>query len=346
MKIFRILIVFSLFSTNVLFAQKSNILSYLPSNYVKTGNVDYTRYIQKCINENNSVVFPDFPLMINDKGLLLRSNQKLVFLQGSQLILKSTNKGSYSMIFLNGVENVVIQGPKLVGDRVTHKGTQGEWGMGIKINNSKGVKIYDVNISRCWGDGIYISGNQTDDIQVFDGFLNSNRRNGISIVSGQNIHLKNLSIENTNGAWPMAAIDIEPNSYEKDFLNNILLENIVTKNNTQGISIVLANYVSHLARTVNIKTVNHKSINDNFGVKISSFVNKKRSGKSSRLNGKIEFENSTISGSKRQPLLVSGKSDEYNLAPNLVFTNLIVDKQSVINTQFKSLNRNRFYLHN
>src|SRR5690606_19325967 len=40
------------------------IENFLPKNYVKDGTVDYTNYLQKVLNENKNVVFPNFPIRI------------------------------------------------------------------------------------------------------------------------------------------------------------------------------------------------------------------------------------------------------------------------------------------
>ncbi len=47
----------------------------LPVGYVKNGTVDYTSYIQTAINNNSNLVFPAFPILINDKGLNIGSNK-------------------------------------------------------------------------------------------------------------------------------------------------------------------------------------------------------------------------------------------------------------------------------
>src|SRR5690554_2330265 len=56
------------------FMEYPAIEDYLPSNYVEDGTRDYTSYVQQAINENQNVRFPDFPILINDTGIFLRSN--------------------------------------------------------------------------------------------------------------------------------------------------------------------------------------------------------------------------------------------------------------------------------
>src|SRR5699024_7536663 len=73
----------------------TNIVNYLPQNYVKDASVDYTKYIQKALDTNKKIVFPNFPLLINDNGLRLRNGSEVYFNKNSKLILKPSGKESY-----------------------------------------------------------------------------------------------------------------------------------------------------------------------------------------------------------------------------------------------------------
>src|SRR5690606_11994065 len=66
-------------SAKVPSAELYDITQSLPAGYVKNGSVDYTQYIQKALDDHNKVMFPDFPILINDAGLSVRSNTKLFF---------------------------------------------------------------------------------------------------------------------------------------------------------------------------------------------------------------------------------------------------------------------------
>src|ERR1700758_4716525 len=47
------------------------ITSSLPANYVKNGSVDYTSFIQGALDKYSKVIFPDFPVLINESGLTI-----------------------------------------------------------------------------------------------------------------------------------------------------------------------------------------------------------------------------------------------------------------------------------
>src|SRR5690606_33584071 len=128
----------------------------LPAGYVKDGTVDYTCYLQSEIKKYSVIVFPAFAIQVNDKGLLIRSNRKIYFTEGSELRLKPTSKSKYDVIKIDRVSNVTLIGPKIIGDRNKHIGTSGEWGNGIGIYSSSNIYMENPRVYDCWGDGIYI----------------------------------------------------------------------------------------------------------------------------------------------------------------------------------------------
>lgn len=238
-----------------------DLKSYLPVNYVQNGTVDYTSYIQKGINENKFVRLPNFPILISEKGLTLKSNSVIYFNQKSKLILAVNSLPKYQILDLKNIENVKIYNPRLVGDRIKHKGTTGEWGMGINIISSSNISIYNPEITNCWGDGIYVSGistKESESIFIKGGLLDNNRRNGISIISGKNINISNIYISNTYGTLPMAGIDIEPNE-NGNTLERINLNKITTFNNGDaGIAVILLNMIGKRQHVVDVNIDSHK----------------------------------------------------------------------------------------
>lgn len=217
----------------------------LPKNYSRNGDVDYTEIIQKVLNEKRNVKFPNFPVLINSKGLFLKSNSKLFFQPQSVVRAKADNtpktdteniKDWYDIIRIYNVENVTLFNPKIVGDRKTHVDNKGEWGAGIGIRNSKKISVYNSDIKDTWGEGIFVGsedGGYCEDINIKDAKVDFARRNGIAVTSGRNVFLDNILVSNTYGTSPMFGIDIEP-SWHKDIIENVNLKNIITSNNYNG----------------------------------------------------------------------------------------------------------------
>lgn len=308
-----------------------NLTKALPVGYKRDGSVDYTAYLQDALDKYDNVFFPNFPVMINDNGLKLRSNTNLYFDTNSKLVMKPSDKGTnsnsdvYQILLLEKVTDVVIHGAKLVGDKNTHKGSIGEWGMGINISSSKNIEIYDVDISNCWGDGIYIGREKkgrgkdgyyipSENIVVKNSLIDNNRRNGISITCGVNILIENTLISNTSGTLPMSGIDIEPNIY-LDKINDIRIRNVTTFNNARdGILLVLTRLTHEKVNNpCNIIIENHIDDSSFSAMRLGSGFPRKNKG----LVGKIEINNSIWKNSKGLRF-----RKVYDHLPNVVFSKI------------------------
>lgn len=158
-------------------------------------------------------------------GIMLTDNQKLIMSPSTLLIAIGNNKTNYQVIRVCGSTNVSISGGQIIGERNEHTGSGGEWGHGINISGSINVTVKDVEISQCWGDGIYLGfyeGIASDDNRVnikrcSDGVtiencnLHHNRRNNLSITDVSNVTIRNCRFDNAKGTDPQFGIDIEPN---------------------------------------------------------------------------------------------------------------------------------------
>lgn len=147
------------------------------------------------------------------------------------------NLESYSIFQASQAENVSFTGNGIIiGDRATHTGTKGEWGMGINVVGSKNVHISGLTISDCWGDCIYIgrsSGKQSQDVTIDKCLLTGSRRQGVSVVACYNSTLSNLDIRDIYGTDPQSAIDVEPNS--GDTCTGVWIHHVKVRNCYHGI---------------------------------------------------------------------------------------------------------------
>jgi hypothetical protein len=286
---------FSGYSTvkNESFKTAKDLTAYLPKEYSKNGDTDYTDYIQKGINENSILMMPDFPVLVNETGLALKSNQKVLFQKNSKLIMKPNAKDRNGILNLFSVQNVDIYYPSLTGDKHKHLSTKGEWGMGIYILSSSNIKIIGSSIESCWGDGICIGGRNninSSDITIQNILLKDNRRNGITIGGVTGLVLENAYIANTSGTNPQAGIDIEPDSNYYD-VKNVKLNNIETVNNgNYGIVISPGNMVGKQQKAISIAINNFKDNGSKIGFGLAVTRDKLDSG-FPQLGGNISVSN-------------------------------------------------------
>ncbi|NMC27389.1 MAG: hypothetical protein GYA42_04500 [Syntrophomonadaceae bacterium] len=205
------------------------------------GVTDDTSAIQSAVNyaQNNggaTVYVPDGTYMIEaTRGILITRSMKLVLAANATLQAKATSSDTYNVIRVYGASNVDISGGRVVGDRLNHMGTSGQWGHCIELEGCNGVNIHDIAVSNAFGDGIYIGSTDSQpycqDVTVKNFTIDNCRRAGLTIISGRNITIQNGIISNTNnsqGLEPQAGINMEPNS-SNEFLVNILIADMQTK---------------------------------------------------------------------------------------------------------------------
>ena len=309
-----------------------NIVNSLPAGYVKDGTQDYTTYIQEALLHHSHLIFPGFPILINDSGLTIIGSDKIIdFLSGSVLMLAPSNKKNYTILKIDRVSNVVLNNPVIKGDRYTHIGNEGEWGTGIGIYSSANVTINNPKISACWGDGIYIGtskglNNINSNISINNANLTHNRRNGITVISVNGLSLTSPYAGYCDGTPPMCGIDFEPNKADNE-LKNIRVTNAKTEfNKGQGISIVLKNLYGQADKQVDIRIESPQDLNSNVGLKASASQTRRLATES--IFGNITITSPQWSGNAQTPMLA-----------NLPDTNikLTVSKPVVLDTYGKRL---------
>jgi len=197
-----------------------------------------TLVLQTVLDQHSKVLLPNMTIVISDKGIALNSNQELYFQPNSKIVLAPSKIGKYQLISIKDVKNVKVINPNLEGDRENHIGNIGEQGHGISINGSSNVVIQGFMIKNFWGDGIYIGTADnirgSSSIQIKNGIVDNNRRNGISITNVTGLLLERVISANANGTMPMFGLDIEPNWANNHQIKNVSINNLLTYNNANG----------------------------------------------------------------------------------------------------------------
>lgn len=275
----------------------------LPSGYVKNGSVDYTNYIQLAIMRYDNIRFPGFPILVNDKGLKIGSNKNLYFEKGSEIWLKPSKNGKYDIFNITNVKNVRLTNPVVKGDRYSHLGTSGEWGMGIGIYSSENIEIVNAKVINCWGDGIYLGtagGAPSKNIQILNAHCKYNRRNGISVISVNGLLLQSPYAGYSNGTPPMAGIDIEPNSYYNE-VKNIKINSPKTEyNGGAGITLSLSKIYGGDDKNLSIEISQHFDKKSNIGLRMSCYP--KRQLKDEEVRGTIVINRPTWVQNAKVPI--------------------------------------------
>ena len=116
-------------------------------------------------------------------------------------------------------------------------GSDGEAGHGIQIDGGTNVTIKDIDISQCWGDGIYlgyygIQKKYSEHITITNCNLHHNRRSNLSITDASNITIDRCKFNYASGTDPQYGIDIEPNQSRP--CEHVVISNSEFKGNAKG----------------------------------------------------------------------------------------------------------------
>lgn len=162
-------------------------------------------------------------------AISLISNSILSFSPDGELNKIAGSETHYNLLMAcNNVTNITLNSPKINGDRLSHDYSSGgshEWGYGLVIHECSDVIINNPKVTNCTGDGIYIGKSWEDTttdvptrVQVLFPNVDRCRRNGVSLTSGQDVHIESPIVSNINdidgitATAPKSGIDIEPES--------------------------------------------------------------------------------------------------------------------------------------
>jgi len=236
------------------------------------GATDDTVAINFCLTAcgnagGGTVYIPSGTYMIISTRIQIQSNTTVIMTDTTILSqIACARADMYGIVDVNQVSNVSIIGGMVSGDRYTHTGSTGEFGHGILIRGSTNITVTNTIFNKCWGDGIFIDGSYHNSVETYnDGIYltditsTDNRRQGISIISGQNMIITRPVLTYINGTDPMAGIDFEPD-INTNILKNIKVIDAYTAYNTGcGMSILLTN-LPGTTQPVDIQFINHRDV--------------------------------------------------------------------------------------
>jgi hypothetical protein len=147
-----------------------------------------------------------------------RSGTHLQLDPDAVLVAIPNDQERHYVIWVENVTDVDLSGGHIIGERDHHLGKTGEWGFGVYVRAAHRVRIRDMHISRCWGDGVCIGAllnapggaRISSDVTLERVTCTENRRQGLSIGPARRITVIDCEFSHTGGTRPGCGIDIEP----------------------------------------------------------------------------------------------------------------------------------------
>ncbi len=210
-------------------------------------------------------------------GLKCRSNQTVTFAKDVELqARKGQFKGTNDcLVAIYGVENVTLRGygATFRMHRADYDDPQqyqrAEWRHSVSIKSSRNVKVLGLRLLESGGDGIYLgvskAGVTNTDVLIKDVVCERHYRQGISVISAENLLIEDTVLKDTAGTAPMAGIDFEPNRPDEKLTNCVMRNCTVEHNSSYGIVMYLVPLTGKSA-PVSLRFENCRTKGDRNGV--------------------------------------------------------------------------------
>lgn len=213
------------------------------------GVTDDTQAIQLAINSGIPVWFEPttYKVKVDTDTLYaldLPSNTT-IYGNGAKIVLSENGLPTYQILRMYNVENIDINSLNIVGDLLTHTGTNGEKGEGITIRDCSCINISHCKIEKTWGDCIRVTGSgNTSNINIDNCIMLDGGRNGLSVEDCVNMTVTSCKFGLFTSKAPYTAIDVEPyDSIQK--IKNLIISNCETDNTMVGFWVCLWNIANY-----------------------------------------------------------------------------------------------------
>ena len=228
---------------------------------------DSTEFLQKAIRSPaKKIVIPYVGRPWIIRPLKLRGNLELVLEPGVLLLAKKGEfRGKNASLFTaTSQENITIRGYGATL-RMRKKDYQhapyekAEWRMGIMLLGCKNVRLEGLRIESSGGDGIYLGSSEKrhwcEDVVIRNCTCDDNHRQGISVISAENLLIENCVLSNTRGTPPEAGIDFEPDS-PHDRIVHCTVRNCLLENNAGNAILVYLRNLNQSSQAVSLRFEN------------------------------------------------------------------------------------------
>ncbi len=258
---------------------------------------DATDAIQTAIDSGAARVVIDkreTPWIVS-KTIRLKGDQEVVFEDGVVVLAKAGAflGGGDALFLAQNVANLTLRGKATLRMRKEDYWKppykKAEWRHALSLRGCTNVRVLGLTLKESGGDGIYLgtgSGGATNkDIVIKDVVCDGNNRQGISVITAENLLIEDTVLKNTRGTPPAAGIDFEPNR-PSERLVNCVMRNCVVEGNAYAAYAFYLRFMDETSAPVSIRIENCVSRN-NEGPSVALGMFTRHDG--GCLEGKIEF---------------------------------------------------------
>ncbi|WP_347242875.1 right-handed parallel beta-helix repeat-containing protein [Thermogutta sp.] len=225
---------------------------------------DSTQALQAALRSPaKKVIVPKMahPWIVNKIELF--GNKEIIFESGTEVVAKRgafLGKGDCLFTAWNQ-ENLTIVGNGAVlrmwrEDYARAPYEKAEWRHCLSLRGCQNVTIQGLVLRESGGDGIYLgagrNGEPNRHVGIRDVICDGNYRQGISVITAEDLLLENVTLRNTAGTPPQAGIDFEPNR-PSELLVNCVMRNCLIEDNRGYAIHVYAGALNSRSRPISIR---------------------------------------------------------------------------------------------
>jgi hypothetical protein len=203
---------------------------------------DATRFLQAAIDSRAAkVIVPNMGADWIITPITLAAEQEIFLEPGVAISAKrGAFKGSHDSLFrAQAKSNITIGGYGATlrmrkQDYMSKAYQKAEWRSALYFDSCSGIKVYGLTIRDTGGDGVYLGDagepGYNRDIVIQDVLFDNNYRQGISVISAENLLVHNCVFKDTGGTGPAGGIDLESDGPSNRMVN-ITVRNCIAENN-------------------------------------------------------------------------------------------------------------------
>jgi hypothetical protein len=260
---------------------------------------DATHSLQACLDSGARVVLiPAMGRPWVTTTLFPRSHTTIIFQEGAEVVAK---KGAFrgkgdALLCLKDVEDVTLSGygARLAMRKSDYRAepyAKSEWRHAIELHGCARVSVLGLKVESSGGDGVYLGRGRrayNEHIVLRDLQLRDHHRQGISVISAQDLLVDSVEMYGTWGTLPCAGIDFEPNHADERLIGCVLRNCTIRCNAGAGIQLYLKNLTAS-SHAIDIRA--EDTLVSNFPAALMVFG-------AEAAQGQIEFTNTRFFGAK------------------------------------------------
>jgi hypothetical protein len=276
--------------------------------------VDATKALQAAINSGAERVIVDNvggPWIV--EPITLKGDQEIVFEKGVEVVAKQgAFKGTGDCLFTADLkQNLTLTGygATLRMHRSDYAGPdykKAEWRHVLQLKSCTNVRVLGLTLAESGGDGVYLgtakAGVTNKNVHLKDLVCDRNYRQGISVITAEDLLIENCVLRDTGGTAPQAGIDYEPNE-PGERLVNCVMRNCVSQGNGGSGYVCYLNALNAESAPVSIRFEGCKAIG-NSGTEAHVGTG---NSPAEAVKGAIEFVNCSFEPKKLPCWILGGK---------------------------------------